>query len=57
MLLTQKRLKNPSPSRIALQTAFFCRLTWAHLATCAAAIFRRAEVDVIRLSGFAAICS
>ena len=55
MLLTQKRLKNPSPSLMALQAAFFSRLTLAHLATCAAAIFRRAEADIVRLTGLAAV--
>ena len=51
----QKRLKNPRPCRIALQAAFFSRLTLAHLATCAAAILRRAEADIVRLTGFAAV--
>jgi hypothetical protein len=55
MLLAKKRLKNPGPSRIALHTAFFSRLTLAHLATCAAAIFLRAEADITRLTGFVAV--
>lgn len=29
--------------------ALFCRLTLAHLARCAAAIFRRADADIVRL--------
>jgi hypothetical protein len=48
MLLTKKRLKNPSPPRIVLQAAFFSRLTLDHLARCAAAILRRAEADIVR---------
>ena len=55
MLPTQQRLKNRSPSRIALQATFFSRLTLAHLATCAAAIFRRAAADIICLTGLAAV--
>jgi hypothetical protein len=33
------------------QAAFFAPLTLAHLARCAAAIFRRAEADMVRLLG------
>ena len=35
----------------SFQAAFFPRLTFAHLARCAAAILRRAEADIVRLLG------
>ena len=55
MHLTKKRLKNPSPSPIVRQAAFFSRVTLAHLLRCAAAIFRRADADIVRLTGFAGV--
>jgi hypothetical protein len=37
------------------QAAFLPRLTFAHLARCAAAILRRADADIVRLLGFGEI--
>jgi hypothetical protein len=52
MHLTKKRLKKFSRSRLALQAAFFPRLTVAHLARWAAAILRRADTDIVLLLVF-----
>ena len=38
------------------QAAFFPRLTLVHLARCAAAIFRRAEADIVRLASLGTFC-
>ena len=51
MHLHEETTQNPSPSRIVLQAAFFSRLTFAHRARCAAAILRRADADIVRLTG------
>ena len=37
------------------QAAFLPRLTFAHLARCAAAILRRAEADMVRFLGTSAM--
>jgi len=44
------------PFRLTIQAALFCPVfTFAHLARCAAAIFRRTDRDIVRFTGAAPV--
>src|ERR1700730_16865088 len=47
-----KRFLGRSTRAEQVYAVFFCCLTFAHLARCAAAILRRADADIVRLPGF-----
>ena len=48
--------KGKHPPALLIQAALRFALILVHLARCAAAILRRAEADMVRLTGFGPVC-